>query len=585
MAAGWKSGDLHRPECLSQPAWGLRVIWLALGLLAWQLVSDLLGTCWLPQASILGHPLLPLILTSLGGAFLGYLIFRRFPPLLQDGAARQWSVTQDRVEEHLRDCEERYRRLVELSPDAIVLHQDLRFVFLNPAAVELFGGRGAQDLLGREILTVVAPESRELVSRRVRQVLTEGSVDRAEIKLLRLDGQQVEAETAAVRLPFQGRPALLVIIRQITERRRVEQELREGEARFRAIFENAPVGIGLMELDGQGLEANPAFIRMLGYPQAEVCRQTTQDLLHPDDVAERQRLIQEIREGRRDSYEREARYLRPDGSHLWARICVSLVPAAGERRPLLVAMLEDITRQKETEAALKAYQERLRSLAAELALTEERERRLLAADLHDHVGQPLALAKIKLAALRETLAWEGRRAEVEEPLRFLEEAIAASRALTSKLSPPLLFEGRLEEALAWLAEQVQQRHHLRVTVHCRQVPAELPEAHRIILFRAVQEALTNVVKHARARNVQISLDRQGPNLCIKVEDDGIGFNVDTVTGKSGQYGGFGLFSIRERLGHMGASLEIASQPGQGTTICIFAPLKDEGLSKEGNHED
>lgn len=713
MAAWWKSGDLQHSEGLSLPAWGggLRPVWLALGLLAWLTVSDLINTWFFPQSSLQGLHLLIIIAAWLGAFALGSLA-RRGPRFLLSGAAAlrrsrgQAQGDKTSAEERLRDCEERYRRLVELSPDGIVLHQDRRIVFLNLAAVRLFGGGASEDLLGQDILEFVAPEFRELVIRRMRQVLEEeGSAPLVEIRLRRLDGQLVDVEAAAVRLPYQGRPAVLAIVRDITERRRVEQELRESEARFRqlfeqvadalflhdqgrilevnrqacdslgysreellsmniadievlspedlaglwqqevvtpvtilsshrrkdgstfpvevrvqtirlgggrprlalarditerqkaeaalkesearfrAVFENAPIGIGLMELEGPGLEVNPAFIRMLGHSQAEICRMTTEDLLHPDDVAERRRLIQEIREGRRETYERQGRFIRPDGSHLWARIFVSLVPGTGERRPLLLAMLEDITRQKETAAALEAYQERLRSLAAELSLTEERERRLLAADLHDHVGQPLALAKIKMAALRETLAWEGRRAEVQEPLRYLEEAIAASRSLTSKLSPPMLFEGGLEDAVEWLAGQVQQRHHLSVTVRRGNHRLALPEADRILLFRTVQEALTNVVKHARARNVQISLDKKGSNLCIEIKDDGIGFNVDAVTGKSGQFTGFGLFSIRERLGHMGASLEVASKPGEGATVRILAPLKNGWLSREGNHEN
>ncbi len=554
--------------------------WLAAGLLAWLLVSELVNALWLPWFSVSGINLLTVLsvvaLTSLATS----LVQRR---------QRFWRLTARRSEEqcalalqqkaeaeaHLADCLERYRRLVELSPDAIVLHQDGRLVLVNKAAVDLVGGRSEEDLLGREVMEFVSPESQELVAARIQRVLAaEGQANRAEVRLRRLDGQPVDVESMAVRLLFQGRPAVLAILRDITERRRMELTLKESEDRFRSIFMTAPIGIGLMELDGRGLEINPAFVAMLGYDQKELCRLTTEDLLHPEDVPERHRLLQEIREGRRQGYMREARYIHKDGHLVWTRLIVSLIPGQGGRPPLLMVMAQDITQEKETAAQLEANQARLRALATELSVTEERQRRELAADLHDHVGQPLALAKIKLSALKEILAWEGRGAALEEAIRYLDEAIAASRSLTSKLSPPMLFEGKLEETLAWLAEQIEQRHGLKVTVQGTTESLTLPEPVRIILFRAVKELLTNVVKHARARWVQIFLDKQGPELCITMQDDGIGFSHEEVVGKGARPRGFGLFSLRERLGQIGARLDLSSRPGQGTTVRLWAPLKD-----------
>jgi PAS domain S-box-containing protein len=525
------------------------------------------------------------------GAGLSLLFVRRSQSVVQECLQlRQENLavqaSRSRAEARLRDCEERYRHLVELSPDAIALHQDGRFVFLNPAAARMVGAHTPEELEGREVPEVVAPAYRELVQERIRQVLEgTGEVPRQELQLQRLDGGVVDVETAAVRLLYHGRPAVLVIARDITARRRAEAALRQSEARFRTIFENAPIGIGLMELNGKGLEVNAALINMLGYPQEDLCRFTTEDLLHPEDVAERRRLFQELREGRRRGYVREARFIRKDGRLLWTRVHTAAVRPDPDGPLLLVGMVEDITSQKEAQATLESYQERLRSLAAELSLTEERERRSLAVDLHDQVSQPLALAKMRLSALQEALAWEGRDQEVREALAFLEEAIAATRALTSQLSPPLLFEGDWEEAVEWLAEQVERRHRLQVRVHRGNPWPALPEAHRVLLFRILQELLTNAVKHSRARKVEIFLDKRDNNLWIDIKDDGIGFDVADVLGKSGTMAGFGLFSIRERLGHMGAHLEISSRPQEGTTVRIRAPLPEGWTSTEGNHED
>lgn len=580
MDAGRQDKGSPGQEVPGEPPWCQRSpAWLAAAFLAWLILSELANSLFLPGFSLLDFHLFTLLSATAGAAFLAYYA-RRGYRFWQEAAvsarlhcARALEAQRE-AEAQLADCQERYRLLVEFSPDPIVMHQDGRLVLVNTAAVKLVGGSSDKDLLGRDVMAFVSPECRELVAARMRQILEEeGVANRAEIRLLRLDGQPVEVESAGVRLPFRGQPAVLAILRDITERRRAETALRESEARFRSIFLNAPIGIGLMELDGRGLEINPAFLAMLGYSQEEICRLATEDLLHPDDVAERRRLIQEMREGRRQAYTREARYIRKDGSLLWVRLHVSLIAPEAGRPPLLLAMAEDISKEKETAALLATNQERLRSLAAELSLTEERERRLLAGDLHDHVGQPLALAKIKLAALREALAWEGRSAEVEEPLRYLEDAIAASRSLTAKLSPPLLFEEGLADNIAWLADQMGQRHHLAIQVHQgADFPRELPETVRVMLYRAVQEVLINAVKHARAKNVQIFLDKPGPELCITIQDDGIGFKVEEISKKSASLQGFGLFSLKERLGLIGARLEITSKPAEGTAVTIRAPL-------------
>ncbi|MCL6621245.1 MAG: PAS domain S-box protein [Syntrophobacterales bacterium] len=591
MAARWEGGEQPPgwPEYCS-PGFRLQPLLWALALLTVLSLVEVANHAFCPQLTFMGVHALTVAAAAIMGAGLSFLFVRRSQSAVQECLQlRQESLaareTLSQAEARLRDCEARYRRLVELSPDAIALHQDGRFVFLNPAAARMLGADTPEELVGREVLEVVAPAYRELAQERIRQVLEgTGEVPRQELQLKRRDGGVVEVETAAVRLLYHGRPAVLVIARDITARRRAEAALRQSEARFRTIFENAPIGIGLMELDGKGLEVNAALINMLGYPQEELCRFTTEDLLHPEDVAERRRLFQELREGRRRGYVREARFIRKDFRLLWTRVHTAAVRPDPDGPLLLVGMVEDITSQKEAQATLESYQERLRSLAAELSLTEERERRSLAVDLHDQVSQPLALAKMRLSALKEALAWEGRDQEVREALAFLEEAIAASRALTSKLSPPLLFEGDWEEAVAWLAEQVERRHHLQVTVHRGTPWPPLPEAHRVLLFHILQELLTNAVKHSRARKVEIFLDKRDNNLWIDIKDDGIGFDVADVLGKSGTMAGFGLFSIRERLGHMGAHLEISSRPQEGTTVRIRAPLP-EGTSTEGNHED
>jgi signal transduction histidine kinase len=238
-------------------------------------------------------------------------------------------------------------------------------------------------------------------------------------------------------------------------------------------------------------------------------------------------------------------------------------------------MLADITQEKEAQAEISAYQERLRALASELSLTEERERRLLAADLHDHIGQILALAQIKLGALRQEAASPESQASVTEVRDYIGQAIRYTRSLTYELGLPILYDLGLEAALEWLADQMHEQHGLAVKVYRDQQDKPLGEAARVLVFRVVRELLTNVVKHAKASEVDISITKDGPFMHIQVKDDGVGFDTGEAAPRSGKSSGYGLFSIKERLSSLGGLVKIISKPGQGTRVSITVPLEQQ----------
>lgn len=232
---------------------------------------------------------------------------------------------------------------------------------------------------------------------------------------------------------------------------------------------------------------------------------------------------------------------------------------------------EDVTERKRAEEKIYAYQEQLRSLASELSLIEERERRRIATGLHDHIGQSLAIAKLKLASLRELISSIDFVGSLDEIHELIDQAIQYTRSLTFELSPPILYELGFEAALEWLAEQIQEQHRILVNFEDDKKPKPLVNDVRVLLFQAVRELLINVVKHAQARKAKISVRRENNNIKIIVEDDGVGFfpPEDKLLGKTRR---FGLFSIRERLKYLGGLMEIESKPGQGTRVTLVAPL-------------
>ena len=231
---------------------------------------------------------------------------------------------------------------------------------------------------------------------------------------------------------------------------------------------------------------------------------------------------------------------------------------------------DEVAERRKAEARILAYQGRLRSLAAELSIAEERQRRQIAAALHDAVGHRLAVAVMNLRGL---LADGGhdRPPQVAKACELVEQAIGHTRSLTLQLSPPVLYELGLEAALEWLAEQVQRETALSVTVTCDDAGIAADNLTRGLLFNAVRELLVNVVKHADATSAAVSLASDGDHVRVTVADDGVGCDAAGAL-TSAVASGFGLFNIRERLTHLGGRLEVASNLGEGCRVTLVAPL-------------
>ena len=222
---------------------------------------------------------------------------------------------------------------------------------------------------------------------------------------------------------------------------------------------------------------------------------------------------------------------------------------------------------------IRHYQERLRSLMADLLLTEEHERRRLAVDLHDGLSQTIALTQIKLSALRHKLGGklEGSLDEIEE---LIDQTNRAVRSISFELSPPILHDLGLVPAVQWLVENIQTRYGIEIVLEDDGQPKPADEKTRVILFRSLRELLINAAKHSQTRRIRVCLERAEDRLNAAVEDDGVGMEPEVAAIR-----GSGLFSIHERLSHVGGSMSIESAPGRGTKIRLCAPLTNGGLAK------
>lgn len=232
-----------------------------------------------------------------------------------------------------------------------------------------------------------------------------------------------------------------------------------------------------------------------------------------------------------------------------------------------------IVRNRELERERRVHGEKLRALASELLLAEEKERRRLATDVHDSIGQFLALSKLKLEGLQHAGDGPVDKDALAHVLHCMDQAIDHARSLTFQLSPPCLYEMGLEAALEDLAAQTGHLHGFDVQFHDDRSEKPLDEDTKILLFRAVRELLINTVKHAHARGARVSVSRDGDDIRIEVTDDGVGFDPGATPGGGCRGGGFGLFSIRERMLHHGGRMVVVSRPGNGTSVTLSLPLR------------
>jgi signal transduction histidine kinase len=234
-----------------------------------------------------------------------------------------------------------------------------------------------------------------------------------------------------------------------------------------------------------------------------------------------------------------------------------------------------VAERERAEERLIIYQKQLKSLASELSLTEERERRRIASDLHDSIGQTLVVTKMKLEELREMKVSVVVDCLLNDIRQLLEKTIQDTRSLTFELSPPILYELGLEPAVEWLTEQFQEQHGMVIDFVNDKQFKPLGDDMRVLLFKAVRELLVNIFKHAKAQNIKVSIQRDGNDIRIEVEDDGVGFDTSGIRFSASKTGGFGLFNMRERLEHLDGHLEVGSQPGDGSRVALVAPLKCE----------
>jgi PAS domain S-box-containing protein len=513
----------------------------------------------------------------------------------------------------LAESERKYRMFLEDAAEGILIAdvETKRFIYANPAICRMLG-YPHQELLEMGVEDIHPKEAMESVYADFDAQARGEKILAAALPCLRKDGQIIYADIkASATRVVDGRKCNIGFFTDVTERKRAEEQLLKAhdeleirvrertaalemankelrrqiqereraekafelaERRFRDIFEDALVGIYRTTPNGHILMANPALIKMLGYSKFEDLAKRNLEKCGFEPTYPRSVFKEKIeKEGRVVGM--ESVWIRTDGTRINIRESAIAVRSEKGKVIFYEGTVEDITERKKAEEKLLVYQKQLRSLALQLSLSEEMVRRRTAMDVHDNIGQNLAIIKIKLDSLRKTMPHQHGTQEVDEVSNLLTETIGRARSLTFELSPPVLYELGFEAAVEWLVRQMRERDSLPAEFRDDGKPKPLDENVRVLLFQSVRESLVNVAKHANAKKVIVSVSRSDDQIHISIVDDGVGFDVSKMRSEDLKGGGFGLFSISERLGYIAGRFDIESRPGRGTRVFLAAPLK------------
>ena len=314
---------------------------------------------------------------------------------------------------------------------------------------------------------------------------------------------------------------------------------------------------------------------MLGYQQADqLLGRLAAELVEPARREISKELEAAMLTESEELFSIEDVYLCQNGNLLPVEVSASPIQYQGSPAVQLIA--RDISERKKVEAEIWEYQDMLKRLSSDLVLAEEAQRRNLAIVLHDHLGQSLAMAKIKMDGILSTIQDQNLKTKLLAVQSDISDAVKQTRSLTYELSPPVLHELGLIVALEWRLEKFSETTQIKSSYEKNIDHVELRNEQSVILFRSVDEVLKNIIKHAEASIVLVTVQATKYSLMVKIQDNGKGFDINILNPTQRKSGSFGLFSIKERIEYLGGVLEIKSEKGSGTVITFHVPVSLEG---------
>lgn len=358
------------------------------------------------------------------------------------------------------------------------------------------------------------------------------------------------------------------------EKRVLEDKIRQSETLYQTIVENAHDAIWTVDTQGNFMFVNRRGEEIGGYKLSELAGKNFAPLIHPDDLPGVKDLFLKILEGESNGAEFEARlYTKDREIHL---LSLSSAPIYKNGRVIgLLGIGKDITEHRKAEDALRESEKQLRYLSSQLLTAEETERRRISKELHDELGGALTVLKLRLSFIKKGLKRDQVtiKEECETISQYVDQVIENVRRLSRDLTPSILEDVGLSAAIHWLIANSNKNYHTNMTLDGVDIDHLFSPNAQIIIYRILQEALTNIGKHAQARNASVMIKGYEDGVSFSIEDDGVGFDPLRAATVNPNERGLGLAIMDERARMLGGSLEIWSEEGKGTRIFFHVPLK------------
>ncbi|RZB37784.1 MAG: hypothetical protein SRB2_00886 [Desulfobacteraceae bacterium Eth-SRB2] len=472
------------------------------------------------------------------------------------------------AEEALRESAEKYRTLLEITSEGCwLINPELKTIEVNAALCKMLG-YSQEEMIGKTPFDFVDDENRKIFIEQTSKISVTDHRS-YEIALKKKNGQDLPTYFNATTIKGKSGEVLgsFAFITDITEKKRAEKALKKSEEQYRNIFKNIQDVYYEVTLDGIIIEASPSIEEISRYKREEIIGKSLSDIYV--DPKNRDEFLKELLKNEKVT-DHEALMIDKDGSQIHCSITAKLVRDKQGNPVKIIGSLRNITERKQAE-------EHINILTQELMRTQESERQRISRDLHDHVAQELSAVKIGFETFfdhQPAIPPEIRR-RVSEMSRTLQESIKAVRDVSYDLRPPTLDEMGLVETLVQYCNDFSESNGINVDFHSAGMKnLKLDFDTEINLYRLIQESLTNIKKHADADHVTIRLVTAYPNIILRIEDNGKGFDVQKRLATISKEKRMGIRSMEQRAKLIQGEMEIQSKLMQGTKIYITLPYKD-----------
>ncbi len=480
---------------------------------------------------------------------------------------------KEKAKKAILESEAKYKELIEQASDGIFISgMDGKYIDVNTSACRMLG-YSKEELLGMSGADILFYPEDVTTLHKSYEALRSGNSYIRETILKRKDGTAVSVESSSKMLS-DGR--FIGIVRDLTERKKADQAIRESEERYRALVDNATEALVVFDVEKQKfVNASESATRLFRMSREELLKISPVDLspeYQPDGRLSSESSAEKINqaiEGRKPSF--EWTHKDSKGNLIPCEVWLARLPS--ENEILIRGSIIDITERKKAAEEIKTNSELLRELYSYLQNIREEERTHIAREIHDELGQQLTGLKMDLFWINRRLKTEDREIseKLSTTLSLIDTTITTVRKIATELRPSILDDLGLAAALEWQGEEFEKRSDIKVKF-VSSLNDTLVQPHiSTALFRIYQELLTNVARHSKASTVSTTIYIEKDKLYLKVEDNGSGFISDNIINKKT----LGLRGIKERTNLIGGTYEINSGAGIGTSVLISVPLHNQ----------